>query len=392
MKLHPEYARRLAGQQELLNRPNRVEPLFYNGIYDRYQYPVLTREHIPLFWRYDLDQETNPYFQERLGVNAVMNSGAIELEGKFYLVARVEGNDRKSFFAVAESDSPVEGFRFWDYPVVLPDTCPEETNVYDMRLTKHEDGYIYGVFCSESKDASSKDLSAAVAAAGIVRTKDLKTWERLPNLKTLRSPQQRNVVLHPEFVEGKYAFYTRPMDDFIDTGSGGGIGFGLCEDIRHPLIDQERIISKREYHTITEVKNGAGAVPVKTPEGWIHIAHGVRGTAAGLRYVLYAFATSLEDPARVIARPGGLLMGPLAGERVGDVSNVVFTNGAIARDNGEVYIYYASSDTRMHVASTTMEKLTDYVFHTPADALRSPDCVAQRCSLIKRNLQLLGKL
>ena len=382
MKLHPEYARRLAGQQELLNRPNRVDPLFYNGIYDRYQYPVLTREHIPLFWRYDLDQETNPYFQERLGVNAVMNSGAIELEGKFYLVARVEGNDRKSFFAVAESDSPVEGFRFWDYPVVLPDTCPEETNVYDMRLTKHEDGYIYGVFCS-------KDLSAAVAAAGIVRTKDLKTWERLPNLKTLRSPQQRNVVLHPEFVEGKYAFYTRPMDDFIDTGSGGGIGFGLCEDIRHPLIDQERIISKREYHTITEVKNGAGAVPVKTPEGWIHIAHGVRGTAAGLRYVLYAFATSLEDPARVIARPGGLLMGPLAGERVGDVSNVVFTNGAIARDNGEVYIYYASSDTRMHVASTTMEKLTDYVFHTPADALRSPDCVAQRCSLIERNLQLL---
>ena len=392
MKLHPEYARRLAGQQELLNRPNRVDPLFYNGIYDRYQYPVLTREHIPLFWRYDLDQETNPYFQERLGVNAVMNSGAIELEGKFYLVARVEGNDRKSFFAVAESDSPVEGFRFWDYPVVLPDTCPEETNVYDMRLTKHEDGYIYGVFCSESKDASSKDLSAAVAAAGIVRTKDLKTWERLPNLKTLRSPQQRNVVLHPEFVEGKYAFYTRPMDDFIDTGSGGGIGFGLCEDIRHPLIDQERIISKREYHTITEVKNGAGAVPVKTPEGWIHIAHGVRGTAAGLRYVLYAFATSVEDPARVIARPGGLLMGPLAGERVGDVSNVVFTNGAIARDNGEVYIYYASSDTRMHVASTTMEKLTDYVFHTPADALRSPDCVAQRCSLIERNLQLLGKL
>ena len=389
MKLHPEYARRLAGQQELLNRPNRVDPLFYNGIYDRYQYPVLTREHIPLFWRYDLDQETNPYFQERLGVNAVMNSGAIELEGKFYLVARVEGNDRKSFFAVAESDSPVEGFRFWDYPVVLPDTCPEETNVYDMRLTKHEDGYIYGVFCSESKDASSKDLSAAVAAAGIVRTKDLKTWERLPNLKTLRSPQQRNVVLHPEFVEGKYAFYTRPMDDFIETGSGGGIGFGLCEDIRHPLIDQERIISKREYHTITEVKNGAGAVPVKTPEGWIHIAHGVRGTAAGLRYVLYAFATSLEDPARVIARPGGLLMGPLAGERVGDVSNVVFTNGAIARDNGEVYIYYASSDTRMHVASTTMEKLTDYVFHTPADALRSPDCVAQRCSLIERNLQLL---
>ena len=387
--VHEKYYDLAAEQEKLLTRKNEVDTSFYNGLFERYKYPVLTREHAPLHWRFDLNKETNPYFMERLGINAVMNSGAIELDGKFYLVARVEGNDRKSFFAVAESDSPVEGFRFWDYPVVLPDTCPEETNVYDMRLTKHEDGYIYGVFCSESKDASSKDLSAAVAAAGIVRTKDLKTWERLPNLKTLRSPQQRNVVLHPEFVEGKYAFYTRPMDDFIETGSGGGIGFGLCEDIRHPLIDQERIISKREYHTITEVKNGAGAVPVKTPEGWIHIAHGVRGTAAGLRYVLYAFATSLEDPARVIARPGGLLMGPLAGERVGDVSNVVFTNGAIARDNGEVYIYYASSDTRMHVASTTMEKLTDYVFHTPADALRSPDCVAQRCSLIKRNLQLL---
>lgn len=391
MKLHPQYEKQLAKEQELLNRPNQVDAAFYNGIYSRYQYPVLTREHIPLFWRYDLDADTNPYFQERLGVNAVMNSGAIELDGRFYLVARVEGNDRKSFFAVAESDSPVEGFRFHDYPVVLPDTCPEETNVYDMRLTKHEDGYIYGVFCSESKDTSVDDLSAAVAAAGIVRTKDLKTWERLPNLKTLRSPQQRNVVLHPEFVDGKYAFYTRPMDDFIDTGSGGGIGFGLCEDILHPVIDEERITSKRKYHTITEAKNGAGAVPIKTPGGWIHIAHGVRNTAAGLRYVIYAFATALEDPAKVIAEPGGLLIGPREGERVGDVSNVVFTNGAIARENGEVYIYYASSDTRLHVASTTIEKLTDYVFHTPSDPLRSPDCVAQRCSLIERNLKLLGR-
>ncbi len=391
MKLHPQYEKQLAKQQELLNRPNPVDETFYNGIYSRYQYPVLTREHIPLFWRYDLDADTNPYFQERLGVNAVMNSGAIELDGRFYLVARVEGNDRKSFFAVAESDSPVEGFRFHDYPVVLPDTCPEETNVYDMRLTKHEDGYIYGVFCSESKDTSVDDLSAAVAAAGIVRTKDLKTWERLPNLKTLRSPQQRNVVLHPEFVDGKYAFYTRPMDDFIDTGSGGGIGFGLCEDILHPVIDEERITSRRKYHTITEAKNGAGAVPIKTPQGWIHIAHGVRNTAAGLRYVIYVFATALDDPARVIVEPGGLLICPREGERVGDVSNVVFTNGAIARENGEVYIYYASSDTRLHVASTTIEKLTDYVFHTPSDPLRSPDCVAQRCSLIERNLKLLGR-
>ena len=376
MKLHPQYEKQLAKQQELLNRPNHVDAVFYNGIYSRYQYPVLTREHIPLFWRYDLDADTNPYFQERLGVNAVMNSGAIELDGRFYLVARVEGNDRKSFFAVAESDSPVEGFRFHDYPVVL---------------TKHEDGYIYGVFCSESKDTSVDDLSAAVAAAGLVRTKDLMTWERLPNLKTLRSPQQRNVVLHPEFVDGKYAFYTRPMDDFIDTGSGGGIGFGLCEDILHPVIDEERITSRRKYHTITEAKNGAGAVPIKTPQGWIHIAHGVRNTAAGLRYVIYAFATALEDPAKVIAEPGGLLIGPREGERVGDVSNVVFTNGAIARENGEVYIYYASSDTRLHVASTTIEKLTDYVFHTPSDPLRSPDCVAQRCSLIERNLKLLGR-
>ena len=326
---------------------------------------------------------------ERLGINAVMNSGAIELNGKYYLVARIEGNDRKSFFGVAESDNGVDGFRFWDYPILLDDTCPEETNVYDMRLTKHEDGYIYGVFCSESKDTSVNDLSAAVAAAGIVRTKDLKHWERLENLKTLRSPQQRNVVLHPEFVDGKYAFYTRPMDDFIETGSGGGIGFGLCDDITHAVVDEERMTSLRKYHTITEAKNGAGATPIKTDRGWIHIAHGVRNTAAGLRYVIYAFATDLKDPAKVIAEPSGLLIGPRGDERVGDVSNVVFTNGAIANEKGEVFIYYASSDTRMHVATTTIDKLVDYVFHTPSDPGRSVECVAQRCELIRRNEEFL---
>ena len=387
--VHEKYYDLAAEQEKLLTRKNEVDTSFYNGLFERYKYPVLTREHAPLHWRFDLNKETNPYFMERLGINAVMNSGAIELDGKFYLVARVEGNDRKSFFAVAESDNGIDNFRFWDSPILLPDTCPEETNVYDMRLTRHEDGWIYGVFCSESKDTSVNDLSAAVAAAGIVRTKNLKDWERLPNLKTLNSPQQRNVVLHPEFVDGKYAFYTRPMDDFIDTGSGGGIGFGLCEDITHAVIDQEIITSKRKYHTITEVKNGAGAVPIKTDRGWIHIAHGVRNTAAGLRYVIYAFATALEDPAKVIAEPSGLLIGPRGPERVGDVSNVVFTNGAIARENGDVYIYYASSDTRMHVTTTTIDKLTDYVFNTPEDPLRSVEGVAQRCEFIEKNLELL---
>lgn len=388
--LHSRYYVELEKYNKLINRKN-VKSDFYNGIYDRYEYPVLTREHIPLHWRYDLNPETNPYFMERLGVNAVMNSGAIELNGKYYLVARIEGNDRKSFFGVAESDNGIDGFKFWDYPILLPDTCPEETNVYDMRLTKHEDGYIYGVFCSESKDKTVNDLSAAVAAAGIVRTKDLKNWERLDNLTTLRSPQQRNVVLHPEFVDGKYAFYTRPMDDFIETGSGGGIGFGLCDDITHAVIDEEKMTSLRKYHTITEAKNGAGATPIKTEKGWIHIAHGVRNTAAGLRYVIYAFATDLNDPFKVIAEPSGMLIGPREAERVGDVSNVVFTNGAIAKDNGDVYIYYASSDTRMHVATTTIDKLIDYVFNTPSDPLRSVECVAQRCDLIRKNLEFLSK-
>lgn len=380
----------LKEQEKFLSRKNKIDRSFYNGIYDRYVNPILTRDSIPLTWRFDLNQETNPYFMERLGVNCVFNSGAIYLNGKYCLVCRVEGNDRKSFFAVAESPNGIDNFRFWDYPIQLPDTCPEETNVYDMRLTQHEDGWIYGVFCSESKDTTSADLGAAVAAAGIVRTKDLKTWERLPNLVTKNSPQQRNVCLHPEFVNGKYAFYTRPMDDFINTGSGGGIGFGLCDDITNPVIDEEKIISKRVYHTITEAKNGAGATPIKTEQGWIHISHGVRNTADGLRYVLYVYATSLEDPTKVIAEPGGVFLVPLGAERTGDVSNVVFSNGAIEHD-GKVFIYYASSDTRMHVATTTVEKLIDYTFNTPSDPHRSPDCVKQRCELIKKNLELLGK-
>lgn len=388
--IHERYKTEKEKLERLIAKKNQKTD-FYNGIYDRYVDPVVTREHIPVEWRFDLNPETNPYFMERLGVNAVMNAGAVELNGKICLVVRVEGNDRKSFFAVAESETGVDGFRFWDEPVVLPDTCPEETNVYDMRLTKHEDGYIYGVFCSESKDAAVKDLSAAVAAAGIVRTKDLKDWERLPNLVTLRSPQQRNVVLHPEFVKGKYGFYTRPMDDFIDTGSGGGIGFGLCEDITHAVIDEEIMTSLRKYHTITEAKNGAGAVPIRTEKGWIHIAHGVRNTAAGLRYVIYAFATDLHHPEKVIAEPSGFLIGPRGQERVGDVSNVVFTNGAVVRKNGQVLIYYASSDTRMHVAETTLDKLMDYVFHTPRDPERSADCVRQRVEMIRRNRELLGE-
>ena len=381
--IHKKYYELLKKQEELLNKKNKKAD-FYNGIYDRYENPVLTREHIPLTWQYDLNEETNPYFMERLGINAVMNSGAIMIDGKYYLVARIEGNDRKSFFGVAESDNGIDGFKFWDYPILLDDVCPN-----DMGLTQHEDGYIYGVFCSESKDTSVNDLSAAVAEAGIVRTKDLKGWERLDNLKTLNSPQQRNVVLHPEFINRKYAFYTRPMDDFIDTGSGGGIGFGLCDDIEHAVIDEEIITSKRKYHTITEAKNGAGAVPIKTDKGWIHIAHGVRNTAAGLRYVIYAFATALDNPAEVIAEPSGLLIGPRAEERVGDVSNVVFTNGAIVNENNEVFIYYASSDTRLHVATTTIDKLVDYVFNTPSDPGRSVKCVEQRYELIANNLELL---
>lgn len=385
--MNPNIEKAFHDYEALIAKENKPAA-FYNGIYTRYENPVLTRDHIPPFWKFDLNEETNPLGLERFGVNAVMNSGAIKLNGQYCLVARVEGNDRKSFFAVARSNNPVQGFRFDDYPVILPDTSPEETNVYDMRLTQHEDGYIYGVFCSESKDKTVNDLSAAFAAAGIVRTKDLVNWERLPDLKT-KSPQQRNCVLHPEFVNGKYAFYTRPQDSFIEAGDQGGVSFGLCDDITNAVIDEEKVVSPRRYHTITESKNGAGAVPIKTEKGWIHLAHGVRNTAAGLRYVLYVFVTDLQDPAKLIAEPGGFFIAPLGKERVGDVSNVVFTNGAIADDDGKVYVYYASSDTRMHVAETSVAQLLDYAFGTPADPLRSADCVRQRCALIEKNLEYM---
>lgn len=375
---------------QLISRPNPPAPL-NNGVYQRYQYPVLTAEHTPLIWRYDFNPETNPDFAERLGINGVFNPGAIELDGRYYLAARVEGVDRKSFFAIAESSSPTEGFKFWDYPILMPETDNPDINVYDMRLTKHEDGYIYGLFCTERKDpdAPKGDLSSAIAACGIARTKDLKEWERLDDLVT-PSAQQRNVVLHSEFIDGKYAFYTRPQDGFIDTGSGGGIGWGLAEDIEHAVIDKEIIIDERQYHTIKEVKNGQGPAPIRTPEGWLHIAHGVRNTAAGLRYVLYAFLTDLTEPWRVIYAPGGHLIAPDGEERVGDVSNVVFCNGVIAKEDGEVYIYYASSDTRIHVAASSVGQLLDYVKNTPQDPLRSYACVEQRTAFIKNNLSYLN--
>ncbi|WP_339157405.1 glycosidase [Paenibacillus sp. FSL W8-0186] len=377
--------------ESLIARPNEKLP-FGNGIYDRYRYPVLTAEHAPLIWKYDFNPETNPFFAERLGVNGVFNPGAIELNGKFYLVARVEGVDRKSFFAVAESESGIDGFRFWDHPVVLPETEDPDVNVYDMRLVKHEDGWIYGLFCTERKDpnAPKGDLSSAIAQCGIARTKDLVTWERLADLKT-KSPQQRNVVLHPEFIDGKYAFYTRPQDGFIDAGSGGGIGWGLSASIEQAVIDEEIIVDERQYHTIKEVKNGQGPAPIRTDAGWLHIAHGVRNTAAGLRYVLYAFVTDLQQPYRITHSPGGHLIAPDGEERVGDVSNVVFCNGVIARENGEVYIYYASSDTRIHVATTTVGQLVDYALHTPEDPLRSYACVEQRIGLIDRNIRFMAE-
>ncbi|WP_212567890.1 glycosidase [Paenibacillus odorifer] len=389
MSLFQERKQQLTDRYEtLITRKNEKLP-YGNGIYDRYAHPLLTAEHAPLIWRYDFNPDTNPFFAERIGVNGVFNPGAIELNGKFYLVARVEGNDRKSFFAVAESDNGVDGFRFWDHPVVLPETEVPDINVYDMRLVSHEDGWIYGLFCTERKDPNAPhgDLSSAVAQCGIVRTKDLKTWERLADLKT-SSAQQRNVVLHPEFVDGKYAFYTRPQDGFIDAGSGGGIGWGLSDTIEDAEITSETIMDERHYHTIKEVKNGQGPAPIKTAKGWLHIAHGVRNTAAGLRYVLYAFLSDLEEPNKVTHSPGGHFIAPDGEERVGDVSNVVFCNGVIARDNGEIYIYYASSDTRIHVATTTVDQMLDYVLNTPEDPLRSYACVQQRIALIDRNLAL----
>jgi len=364
-----------------------------NGIFHRYQYPVLTAGHAPVFWRYDLDYNTNPFLMERLGINAIMNSGAIKWQGKYILVPRIEGADRKSFFGVAESSSGVDNFKFWDYPLDIPEVNTPETNAYDMRLVAHEDGWIYGLFCAERKDpdAARSDLSSAVAQCGIARTGDFKKWERLPDLKT-NSPQQRNCVLHPEFVDGKYAFYTRPQDGFIDTGSGGGIGWGLCDDIENPVITEETIVDDRQYHTIKEVKNGQGPAPLKTEKGWLHLAHGVRNTAAGLRYVLYLFMTDLKEPWKKINSPGGLFLGPRGEERVGDVSNVTFSNGWIMDDTGDVYIYYASSDTRLHVATTTIDQLLDYCIHTPPDALRTGACVRQRNELISKNMKLMKKL
>ncbi|BBM73747.1 glycoside hydrolase family 130 protein [Rhodothermus marinus] len=380
-----------AAYEELITRPNELLP-DGNGIVTRYRYPVLTAAHTPIFWRYDLNPETNPYLMERMGINAVFNPGAIKLGDRYLLVARVEGVDRKSFFAVAESPNGIDNFRFWDEPIVLPETDDPDVNVYDMRLTLHEDGWIYGVFCTERKDpkAPPTDTTAAMAQCGIARTKDLKTWERLPDLKT-PSPQQRNCVLHPEFVDGKYAFYTRPQDDFIEAGSGGGIGWGLCADITNPVITEERIVDPRVYHTIKEAKNGLGPPPIKTPHGWLHLAHGVRNTAAGLRYVLYLFMTALDEPWRVIYAPGGYFMAPEGEERVGDVSNVLFCNGWILDDDGRVLIYYASSDTRCHVATSTLDRLLDYVMHTPPDGGRSAACVQQRLELIRRNLQRLKR-
>jgi 4-O-beta-D-mannosyl-D-glucose phosphorylase len=383
--------RKVAQHTKLVEKKNR-RVKDGNGVFDRWAHPVLTAAHTPLFWRYDLDPRRNPFLQERLGVNCVFNVGAIEWNGKICLMARVEGNDRKSFFAVAESDSGVDNFRFWDHPVVLPETGDPDTNVYDMRLTAHEDGWIYGIFCTERKDPAAPpgDTSSAVAQAGIARTKNLARWERLPDLKS-QSPQQRNVVLHPELVSGRYALYTRPQDSFIEAGKGGGIGFALCETMEAAEIGEETIIDPKLYHTVKEVKNGAGAPPLKTPKGWLHVAHGVRSTVAGLRYVLYAFLCDLEDPSRVIARPSGFLLGPEGEERVGDVSNVVFCNGAVLRSTGEVLIYYGSSDTRTHVATSTVDRLLDYVLHTPEDPLRSAACVHQRMELINRNLRYLAR-
>ena len=356
-----------------------------NGIFERYKYPILTAAHTPLEWRYDFNPETNPFLMERFGINAVFNAGAIKYNGKYLIMARVEGYDRKSFFAIAESPNGIDNFRFWEYPIQLPDLYPEETNVYDMRLTQHEDGWIYGIFCSESKDpdAAAGDLTSAVAVAGIIRTKDLRNWERLPNL--ISKSQQRNVVLHPEFVKGKYALYTRPQDGFIEAGTGGGICWALVDDITHAIVKEETVVEQRYYHTIKEVKNGEGPHPIKTPQGWLHLAHGVRACAAGLRYVLYLYMTSLDAPNKVIAQPGGYFMAPVEEERIGDVSNVLFSNGWITDEDGTAYIYYASSDTRMHVATSTIERLVDYCLHTPEDKLRSATSVENIYQLIEAN-------
>ena len=369
--------------EQLLSRKN--EPLEDgNGIYEKYRYPILTAEHTPLEWRYDFCEKDNPYLMQRLMMNAVLNAGAIKLDGRYLLVCRVEGADRKSFFAVAESANGIDGWRFWPEPVTMPDTLVVATNVYDMRLTLHEDGWIYGVFCAERHDElHPTDMSAATASAAIARTKDLKTWERLHDLKS--KSQQRNVVLHPEFVDGKYAFYTRPQDDFIDTGSGAGIGWGLCEDIAHAEVEEEIIINPRHYHTIMEVKNGEGPAPIKTEKGWLHLAHGVRNTADGLRYVLYMYMTALDAPTKVIAQPGGYFLAPEGQEYVGDVMNVAFSNGWIKDEDGRVLIYYAVADTRLHVAVSSVERLVDYCMNTPEDGLTTAASVDTINRLIAKN-------
>jgi len=388
--MYPKTTRSLfEKQQQLLKLVNA--PSYTNGVWTRYLNPVLTAAHTPVFWRYDLNPETNPYAMERLGINAVFNAGAILLNGKYLIVARVEGHDRKSFFAVAESENGIDHFTFWDYPMLIPETDVPDTNMYDMRLIQHEDGWIYGLFCVERRDPSAPhgNQSAAVAQCGIARTKDLISWQRLSDLKT-NSGQQRNVVLHPEFIDGKYALYTRPQDGFIDAGSGGGIGWGLCDTMENAMVNNELIIDPKAYHTIKEVKNGQGPAPIKTNEGWLHLAHGVRNTAAGLRYVLYLFMTSLEEPWRVIKSPGGYFMAPEGDERIGDVSNVLFCNGWILNDQ-QVYIYYASSDTRLHVATSHIDQLLDYVNNTPEDGLRSWKCLQTRIELIHKNLQYLNQ-
>ena len=390
MKVFEEKLAELRGKHEaLLTRPNR--PIEGNGIYERYENPILTAAHAPLEWRYDLDPESNPFLVERFGINATLNSGAIKWNGRYVLVVRVEAADRKSFFAVAESPNGVDNFRFWPRPVTMPEWGEPATNVYDMRLTRHEDGWIYGLFCVERKDpaAPAGDLSSAVAACGIARTRDLVEWERLPDLKS--ASQQRNVVLHPEFVNGKYALYTRPQDGFIDAGGGGGIGWALVDDITRAEVKEERIISARHYHTVMECKNGEGPHPIKTPQGWLHLAHGVRGCASGLRYVLYLYMTALDDPARVIAEPAGYFMAPQGEEYVGDVMNVLFSNGWIADPDGKVFIYYASSDTRMHVAVSSVERLVDYCLHTEADGYRTGETVRRLNRLIDKNLNRKSK-
>ena len=376
--------------RQLITRKNVPFHNYHNGIFQRYKYPVLTAQHTPLIWRYDLNPDTNPYLLERLGINSVFNTGAIEWEGKVVLIPRVESNDVKSFFAIAESDNGIDQFRFRNFPITMPQTADPDMNVYDIRLIQHEDGYVYGVFCTERKDTTNmQNTSAAIAQCGIARTKDLENWERLPDLKT-SSPQQRNGVLHPEFINGQYAFYTRPMDGFIETGGGGGIGWGLCEDITNPVIENEKIIEHKRYHTIKEVKNGLGPAPLKTDIGWIHLAHGVRKTAAGLRYVLYVFLCDLKEPWKVIRQPDRHFLAPQGEERVGDVSNVVFSNGWVWRKNGEVLIYYGSSDTRVHVAQTHIDIIKDYILNTPEDAGRTFDCVKQRNELIDQNLKYLN--